>query len=175
MKHPCLRLWIDSLVIRSRSWRMGRTCWNFAKPILSVVPERALRSVIPRESSPRHGARNPSSSDSVDSPSSGNPSSPSKMDSRFRGSDDQDSAMSSSGSAGSHGTSAQPASDTASPGSAGLQRASGSASPGSAGLQPASAEHESPAADTIGETLMQEFTTLWQRAKNIADRESFLH
>ena len=47
------------------------------------------------------------------------------------------------------------------------------ASSGSAGLQPASSA-EKP--DTTGaESLTQEFTTLWRRARAIANRETFLH
>ncbi len=123
----------------------------------------ALRHHSRASASLRHSREsgNPSSSESVDSPASGNPSSPPKMDSRFHGSDDQESAAPSSGSAGSHEMCAQPA--------------SAAASSGSAGLQPASEEGKDPATDTIGETLTQEFATLWHRAKTIADRETFLH
>ena len=100
--------------------------------------------------SPRERARvraNPSSAKDTESPASGNPSSPNPMDSRFHGSDDQDPSAPSSGSAGSYGTCAQPASE----------------------------EGNDPAADTSGETLTQEFATLWRDARAIADRETFLH
>ena len=50
-----------------------------------------------------------------------------------------------------------------------------SAASGSAGLEPASEEGKHPTADTIATTLAQEFTALWRQARDIADRETFLH
>ena len=66
---------------------------------------------------------------------------------RHSGESRNPSSSASSGSAGSHGTCAQPASEAV----------------------------KDPAPGTIGETLTQEFATLWQSARNIADRENFLH
>ena len=116
--------------------------------VLELRQANSLRNS--RESrSIRHSREsgNPSSSDSVDSPANVNQSSSGSMDSRFHGSDDQESSAPSSGSAG-------------------LQPASLSEPPCSVSSQPASG------AETAAATA---FATLWQRAKTIADRETFLH
>ena len=88
---------------------------------------------------------------------SGNPSSPRPLDSGLRRSDV------------SEGTLDRHSGESRNPSSPDR------ASSGSAGLEPASGAGKDPAADTIGETLTQEFTTLWHRARAIADRETFLH
>ncbi len=127
--------------------------------ILQQSPNAAFKLLAngPESIRPAGESQSASDSDSIrHSRERGNPSSPATVDSRFHGSDDQAAATPS--------------------GSAGLEPApaSGSSS-GSAGLQPASASDSPSAAADAQPAPTPAFTTLWQNARVIAERETFLH